>query len=161
MSLDTLYWWYFITHIPITILMDSCIVLSPQNQFTLSKKLLEIQIVQNKDFLLATSPLWLKVFGLIELGFQLPFFFYVLKLMRDNNPKRYLLSCIYGFNASLTTLVCLLYVYIEGGDHGLAPMDQYKLIAVYFPYFIVPLIMMVDNGIRVNNIVSTHREKND
>ncbi len=62
-------------HIPITILIDSALVIPPENRFSLQKTILDFHIQQNNDVLLINPPSWLVLFGWIEMVFQLPTFF--------------------------------------------------------------------------------------
>lgn len=72
---DTFYFLYFLLHIPITVLIDSALAIPPKYQLDIQKTILEFHISENKDFLLARPPSWLRVFGWIELVLQLPLFF--------------------------------------------------------------------------------------
>ena len=107
--IDKVYLWYFIIHIPITIFIDSSIVIPKHYQLPITKSILEFHISTNNDILLAYPQTWFKIFGFIELIFQLPLFFYfIYKLLSSNrrvlDVNYYLWSIIYGFNAGFTTL---------------------------------------------------------
>lgn len=148
-TLDRVYWWYFVAHVPITVLIDSTIVIPKDYQLAVQKWILNFHLAANKDFLLEVLPLWLRVFGLFELVVQLPMFVIGAYKLQRHDPSVWPLLIVYGFNASFTTLVCLVYAWYEGPAYGLSDPDIYKLIAVYLPYFVLPLIMLVDGYSRV------------
>lgn len=150
---DTFYFWYFILHIPITLLVDSTIVIPQEYQLSLQKAFLGFHLAQNKDFLLEELPLWLRVSGAFEVFVQLPIFFAAAWSLRRGCSKIYVVMTVYGFNAFFTTLLCLCYVYSEAEGHGLSSGEMYQLLALYVPYFAIPLFMMVDCGKRVMEIV--------
>lgn len=66
---------------------------------------------------------------------------------------------VYGFNAFLTTLVCLAYVLSKGEAHGLSVEDTWNLFALYVPYFVIPLFMMLDCGTRVMGMLGQEKRK--
>lgn len=154
---DTFYFWYFVLHVPITLLVDATIVVPPQFQLGVQKWLLEFHLAQNNDFLLRELPLWLRISGAFEVFVQLPFFVYAALGLRSNNPKTYVGMMVYGFNAFFTTLLCLAYVYTGGESRGLAPSEVYQLLALYVPYFAIPLFMMVDCGRRLGKLVEKRK----
>ncbi|CAK7902862.1 hypothetical protein CAAN1_07S04742 [[Candida] anglica] len=148
-KLDWFYFWYFVIHVPITVLIDSCLIVPPSWQFNIQKTLVQFHIATNNDFLLDTLPLWLQVFGFVELVFQLPLFVYGAFKLYNNDITIYPWLVIYGFNASFTTLVCLVYVLAEGESHGLLSGQVWGLFGLYVPYFIIPLVMLIDSMNRI------------
>ncbi|KAK6458356.1 transmembrane protein 6/97 [Scheffersomyces xylosifermentans] len=155
-SLDTFYLAYYILHIPITVLIDSTIVTPSSYQLDISKNILAFHIQQNRDFLLVETPLWFKLFGLVELVFQLPLFFYFsYQILRKNtsNANYLVLSVIYGFNAAFTTFICIGYALIEGEAHGLSSAQAFQLAAVYVPYLVIPSLILLDSAWRITGLV--------
>ncbi|OWB73256.1 hypothetical protein B5S31_g2990 [[Candida] boidinii] len=156
-ALDKFYFAYFLLHIPITIVIDSTLVIPVSIQHEIQKNFLKFHIEQNKDFLLQ-APLekWLVMFGLIEMIFQLPFFI-ICVFNFIKNKYQYFSNYIwpfvllYGFNACFTTWICLGYVYFFYSEHGLNDSDMKSLIGVYFPTFLIPFVIMVDYAIRISN----------
>lgn len=146
--LDKFYYWYFIVHIPITLLIDSTIVIPDEYQLWIQKLIVSFHIETNKDILLIESPLWFKVFGLFELVVQLPIFVIGSIFLRNRDERITPVMMIYGFNAFFTTLVCLIWVIAEGDNFGLTRAEIYNLVLIYVPYLIIPLVMMIDNLIR-------------
>ncbi|CDF90900.1 ZYBA0S09-00276g1_1 [Zygosaccharomyces bailii CLIB 213] len=137
------FYFYFLLHIPITILIDSAVVIPPK--FRIAGWLLERHIAQNNDFLLCDRPMWLQVFVALELTVQLPLFFQFAKQLRRNSVPRRSLK-LYGLLASTTTLVCIGAI-LEGHYPGTAiPMtslDKGKLVCVYLPTFLLPFRLVL------------------
>lgn len=155
---DSFYFAYFLLHIPITILIDSCLVLPLSSRFALQNTLVEFHILSNKDFLLADPPLWLQVFGGFEILFQLPFFIVGAWALWEQWAPIYVGITVYGFNAFLTTLVCLAYVQSEGVANGLTSDDVLALGGLYTPYLVIPLVMMIDCGMRLMRLIGQHQQ---
>ncbi|CUS25074.1 LAQU0S26e00430g1_1 [Lachancea quebecensis] len=159
-GLQKFYYYYFIIHIFTTILIDSSVILPAKFQFT--QPLVEWHIAQNNDFLLFEKPAWLWCFVLIECVGQLPGFFWFaakfrqlwsLKEGQSKADKMAARNCekslskwlrVYGWNASITTLICLWTVWTRGyyPSGEFSPMnthDKIKLMAIYVPYVLIPL----------------------
>lgn len=150
---DSFYFSYFLLHIPITILIDSCLVLPSSQRLGIQNTLVDFHIQTNKDFLLANPPLWLKIFGAFEILFQLPFFFVGAWALWKRWAPVYVGITVYGFNAFLTTLVCLAYVQAEGVSNGLTSDEVLALGGLYTPYLVIPLVMMIDCGVRLMRLI--------
>lgn len=142
--MDRFYFWYFVVHIPITVLIDSSLVVPREYLPSVSQKLLEFHISTNKDFLLVDLPLWIRAFGAVEIFFQLPLFVVGAYMLYRNAKAIYPYMMLYGFNASFTTAVCMAHIYNEGASHGLLESQTKRLVLVYVPYFAIPFVMMVD-----------------
>lgn len=151
---DTLYYWYFLAHIPITILIDSCLVIDPEHRLAIQRFLVDFHISANRDFLLQNPPLWLQVFGAFELFFQLPVFFYAAVGLKRAWLHVHVVMMVYGFNAAFTTVVCLVYVFQKGAAHGLSEAETWNLAGLYMPYLLLPGFMMVDCGWRISERIS-------
>lgn len=158
-GIDVFYRWYFLIHIPMTAVMDSCLLIKEENRLPIQQFLNDVHISMNKDFLMVDTPLWLKVFGLFELAFQLPLFVIGASMLKSGNKKIYPWMIVYGFNASFTTLVCLVYVWAEGPANGLNVTDMVKLLLVYIPFLIIPAMMLVDYSCRVMRLVEPPKQK--
>ncbi|OBA20671.1 hypothetical protein METBIDRAFT_44141 [Metschnikowia bicuspidata var. bicuspidata NRRL YB-4993] len=146
---DRAYFWYFVLHIPITILIDSCLVIPREHRHWVQAWMVDFHVRLNKDFLLQNPPLWLQVFGVFELFFQLPVFFLAAYKLFRGRRKIHVMLVLYGFNASFTTLVCLVYVLKTALNHGLTDGEKWKLFALYLPYLLIPAFMMADSGSRL------------
>lgn len=155
-TLDRFYFWYFIVHIPITVLIDSSLVIPSEYLPSISQKLLELHINTNKDFLIVLRPIWLQVFGAVELLFQLPLFVVGAYLLYKKSKSVFPYMLLYGFNASFTTTVCIAFILHDSPIYGFLRGQTAQLAAVYLPYFIIPFIIMVDYLRRISNILSPH-----
>ena len=147
---DAFYLCYFVVHIPITVLIDSCLVVPSEYRHWVQEAMVNLHIRLNKDFLLQDPPLWLQVFGLFELLFQLPLFFVAAYKLYYSHRRVHVLTALYGFNASFTTLVCLAYVLSTSRDHGLTDAEKWNLFFLYLPYLVIPAFMMVDSSYRLS-----------
>lgn len=156
---DTFYYWYFLIHIPITVIIDSCLVIPKENRHWLQQLVFDFHVLTNKDFLLEKPALWLQVFGWFELVVQLPIFLIAPIALARHSSKIYVVMAIYGFNAFLTTLVCLAYVLDKGEAHGLTVEETWNLFALYVPYLVIPLAMMLDCGWRVTKLLGEKEKR--
>lgn len=150
------YYYYFLLHIPITLLIDSSVVVPPE--YHPASKLVEWHIAQNNDFLLWEKPNWLYWFVVIELVVQLPLFAkFALalrpsqatnsqekdeKVEKESKLNRWLR--IYGLNASFTTLICMITIWQRGyrpffPTQPLQIDEKIQLLLVYLPTFLIPL----------------------
>ncbi|CDR45997.1 CYFA0S21e00518g1_1 [Cyberlindnera fabianii] len=143
-KLDTFYFCYCLLHIPITVLIDSALVIPTQWQPSFQKAIIEFHTSSNNDYLLLSPPDWLVVFGWVEILFQLPLFGYAALQLYKRSPTIYPLLFVYGVEAAVTTLCCLLHIVSEGGNHGLTQMEVINLFGVYLPTFVIPLFMAID-----------------
>jgi hypothetical protein len=167
MITDKIYFYYFLIHTPITILVDATFAIPIEYQISIQRKLHEFHVTTNKDFLGENSPLWMKIFVIWELIFQLPFFIYGVYDYLKNNQKHYSIHTwpmflLYGFNAGFTTLICLIYVLLDGDQHGLNTSEWLNLLGLYTPTMILPFFMMYDFWIRIiNQLKLTTKQKNN
>ncbi|ODV86100.1 hypothetical protein CANARDRAFT_7456 [[Candida] arabinofermentans NRRL YB-2248] len=149
---DNVYFYYFLIHIPITLLMDSNYAIPENYRLTIQQKLYEFHINKNKDFLGLNVELWMKSFVLFELIFQLPIFIYAIYDYYFKNDKigyskkLWPILSIYGFNASFTTLICIIYIIFKSEENGIVgfEFEFWNLLGLYTPTFILPAYMMFD-----------------
>lgn len=131
-------YYYFLLHIPITLLIDSAVIIPPR--LRMAGWLLSKHIELNNDFLLWDRPMWLQAFVMLELVVQLPLFFRFVKQLYQNYIDRRSLK-LYGALASTTTLVCIgaiLEGHYPGSSIPLSVADKANLVCVYFPTFAIP-----------------------
>lgn len=134
--------------------MDSCLVIPWHYLHPFQQYLAKLHVTSNKDFLLQDPPLWLQYFGAFEVVFQLPVFFIAAYSLYKGRKSVLVVMAIYGFNAFFTTGVCLLYVLAMSQDKGLRKHEMWNLFALYVPYFIIPLVMMIDCMFRAMKLIS-------
>lgn len=135
------YKWYFIVHIPITIFIDSSVVLG--DRFPVWTSLVQWHCNQNQDILLIEKPVWLWWFVLIELVFQLPLFFYFVRnwsilTQPKRSPKRQRFTSLvqwYALEASVTTALCIAAIWTRS---DITLPHQIQLTLIYLPTFLIP-----------------------
>ncbi|KAK9470268.1 transmembrane protein 6/97 [Dipodascopsis tothii] len=148
---DRFYFAYFILHVFITIVIDSGVVVPAQYRPRFQQNLLDIQILKNRDPLLADVPPWFYLFVWIEVLVQLPFFVYGAWAMYTNYKRAYSLMLVYGVNGSLTTLACMYEIW----SHKTLEMGfKLNLEWMYLPTFLIPLVMVFDMYFRLSTIIS-------
>lgn len=166
MFIDKVYFYYFLIHIPITVLMDATFVIPKEYQISIQRTLSNFHIENNKDFLAIESPIWMKIFVAWELVFQLPFFFYViydylvLNKFKKFSTNVWVSFLIYGFNAGFTSMICLIYIFLQSESNGLSFTEMLNLLSLYLPTTLLPYYMMYDFGVRISNIINTNNSKN-
>ena len=146
------YLWYFIVHIPITIFIDSSVVIPAKWQLEIAQKVVSDHIAKQHDFLLSEKPEWLYWFVVLELVLQLPLFVYFVnkfwnssELQVNTNSRLKKWLRIYGWNASLTTLICIVVIFKRGYipydvlKTSLSMTQKCQLASVYLPTFLIPL----------------------
>ncbi|KAK9450376.1 transmembrane protein 6/97 [Limtongia smithiae] len=142
--LDFFYFVYFILHIFVTCVVDSAGLLPPSRRAWFQTALLQVQIEQNKDPLMANPPVWLRLYLLVELVVQLPIFIFGAIALYKNSRKVYIALLIYGVNASITTLACLGEIVWGYPNAPLTFDERASLFWIYLPTFLIPLAMTID-----------------
>ena len=132
---------YLITHIPATMMIDSQVVLPRALVPAFARKALEWHIATNNDVLMANQPPWLRGLVACELLFQLPFFFVAVKALmgRKNWIRGYCIA--YGAHTATTLVPILQYIWED--ETFKSEKQRVALIAIYAPYLIVPLWLMM------------------
>ncbi|KAJ3877396.1 transmembrane protein 6/97 [Lentinula edodes] len=96
---------------------------------------------------------WFGCFAWLELSFQLPVFILgvreVYGILRSRSI--YVLILAYGASTATTVLPCIVHFLQE---HLNMTSSRLMLLSSYVPFFLVPLLMAVDMGFRVYNIVA-------
>ncbi|VEU23783.1 DEKNAAC105048 [Brettanomyces naardenensis] len=154
MTVDTAYFFYFLIHTPLTLLIDDTFLIPAKYQLPIQRTLYEYQVVHNKDFLASELPLWMQYFVAVELVFQLPVFLISIGNYLKNGSKRlstwlYPFILMYAFNAAFTSFQCLVYIYIQGPSYGLSSDETYTLLGLYTPTFVIPMLMIIDITVRL------------
>ncbi|KAJ1970083.1 Transmembrane protein 97 [Dispira parvispora] len=147
--LDLVFYIYFMVHIPTTILIDSQIVLPswlyPQPLLNLSDFWHRVSgdpLMAVDQFGLDPNMVWLYTFVVAELVLQLPFFFYAARELYWDSPCIRLPLGLYGAHVATTTLPILVSAWF--GYPELLLNQRYLMLAVYSPYFLVPLLMVLN-----------------
>lgn len=132
----TLFLIYFISHIPITLLIDMQAVFGAVYPTAL-RDIITWYGKSFNDVLMSHPPIWFKSFIVAETFLQLPFFFFAIwGLVNKNNIIR-IPGIIYGAHVATTvwTILC------EFQFHdSITPRQKLILSLIYMPYFAVPLL---------------------
>jgi len=129
---------YFATHIPITLLIDAQGVSSAFHPQA-CKDLLAWYTKEFGDFLMDSPPQWFRSIVACELLFQLPFFFVAVNGFWHGKNSMRLPCLVYGAHVA-TTLVPILDAFAHASH--LTPEQKAILIGIYFPYLLVPLLLV-------------------
>ncbi len=135
---------YFITHIPITLLVDAQIVFGEKYPSQL-RALFAWYVNSFGDIVLRESGLWLKSFIYAECFVQLPFLFfavYALGNKRETEKAFSVCALAYGVHVATTVLpiITTLIYSDEISDDG----QRLALVGIYSPYFLCPILVAVD-----------------
>ncbi|GAN04293.1 transmembrane protein 97 [Mucor ambiguus] len=150
--LDLIYFLYFASHIPVTLAIDFQVFYPPQWVPQVLKDALKFYTETYKDpFMGSSTPIyWFLSFIVCELLVQLPFFFMACVGLVKNSKYIRLPLAIYGAHVATTVLPTIAEV-VFNETLNLNTAERQTLIGFYAPYFILPLIMMVDSFIRINS----------
>lgn len=144
--MDKFYIGYFLVHILTTVAVDSAIALPEKWTFPFQTKMLDMHMSMNNDPLIAASPIWLRAFVWVEIVLQTPFFFWAAHDLYKNKKRVYPAIVAYGVEASTTTLACLAEIAF---NNTLATDHKVKMLGLYIPYLLIPLLLAVDFSRRI------------
>ena len=130
---------YFITHIPISIILDFQAVFRPIYPAVL-RNLLQWYTNTYHDYLMANPPIWFKTFILAEMFFQMPFFFFAIYCLWYKRNFIRIPGIIYGIHVSTILLPILGEFYT---NRRLKPSERNILLSFYLPYLIIPFLFAV------------------
>nr|KAF6459434.1 transmembrane protein 97 [Rousettus aegyptiacus] len=143
---------YFLSHVPITLLLDLQAVL-PRELYPFElRNLLKWYAEEFKDPLLQDPPTWFKSFLFCELVFQLPFFPIATYAFFKGGCKWIRTPAIIYSVHTMTTLIPILSTFLfedfskASGFKGQGPKafhERLTLISIYAPYFLIPLVLLL------------------
>ncbi|KAI8074569.1 transmembrane protein 6/97 [Gongronella butleri] len=150
--LDLVYFIYFATHIPVTVLIDFQVFYPAHWVPQVLKDALLMFANDYKDpFMGSSEPVyWYLSFIYAEALFQFAFFFVACKG---------LWQVVYGAHVA-TTVWPTLFEVLLNPVHALSQQERFTLVGFYLPYFILPLIMLIDSYRRVSKaLAAKHKEE--
>ncbi|KAI9311653.1 transmembrane protein 6/97 [Dichotomocladium elegans] len=149
--LDLLYFGYFASHIPVTLLVDLQSLYPKDWIPQVLQDVLAWYLALYKDPILAppTPFLWFQSFVLCEALLQLPFFFVACYGLSKNSSSIRLPMIVYGAHVATTVIPCIAET-VFNQHFELTQMERLTLCGFYLPYFIIPCIMMIDSYRRVS-----------
>lgn len=128
---------YFITHIPITLVLDLQVIFGAYYPADL-QAVAEWYVSTYNDQLIGRRPVWLQSFILAEFLFQMPFFFVATYgLLYKRNWLR-IPAIIYGVHVA-TTVWAILAEFIMNTDNSF--QEKVTLFGFYMPYFVIPVLL--------------------
>ncbi|KNC51450.1 transmembrane protein 97 [Thecamonas trahens ATCC 50062] len=147
--LDAVFLVYFAVHIPTTALIDAqCLPVVAELVPGFAKELLAYHVETFHDPLVADPPRWFVSLVVCEALLQLPFFFVAVYAFVAKRNWIRIPAIIYGAHVA-TTLVPILaeiaYAEPKADSPGgvLTPELRATLIAIYIPYLLVPITLVV------------------
>merc|ERR1712179_204433 len=150
--LDIVFFFYFFTHIPITVLVDSQAVIPWKSIYPDAlQDTLAWYTREFRDPMMVDPPPWFKSFCICEVFLQFPFFFvgvYVFWNGYKNNTWSRIPMIVYSSHVA-TTVIAILYHILEydfskGAHPGPRNMsERMTLISIYCPYLIIPLLILI------------------
>ncbi|XP_022344651.2 sigma intracellular receptor 2-like [Crassostrea virginica] len=151
--IDYIFLFYFVSHIPITVLFDSQVIFP---SWIYPKMLLDVKdnyCEHFKDVLMADPPPWFKSFCWCELLLQFPFFFvatYALWKGVQNCRWIRVPFIVYSTHVATTTVAICYHILMERFDHpkNRGPdslKERVSLLAIYAPYLVIPILLLLDS----------------
>ncbi|CAE8611800.1 unnamed protein product [Polarella glacialis] len=136
---------YFASHIPISLCIGGQVVLHPWvvRYPSALRRLLQIHVEANGDFLMASPPSWLRSLLAAELLLQLPFFPFAAAAFWRASPadNAMRLPCIIYGTHVVTTQIPILAAIVLDTEHVKSESHRWKLFGMYVPYLAVPLLL--------------------
>ncbi len=136
---------FLISHIPITLCIDAQALLPEWIYPEALKQLIRMYCDFSKDPLMDPNygqPVWFKALILAELTLQLPFFFIATYAWIYRREWIRIPTIIYGAHTA-TTLLPVFGSVLYHDAVGFTTRNRFLLFAMYSPYFVMPLAMML------------------
>ncbi|XP_024420904.1 sigma intracellular receptor 2 [Desmodus rotundus] len=151
-GLEWLLGFYFLSHVPITLLFDMQSVLPREFYPIQLRNLLKWYAKEFKDPLLQYPPMWFKSFLFCELVLQLPFFPIATYAFFKGGCKWIRTPAIIYSVHTMTSLIPILSTLLwedfskTSAFKGQGPKtfhERLALMCVYAPYFLIPLMLLL------------------
>ncbi|XP_035690994.1 sigma intracellular receptor 2-like isoform X2 [Branchiostoma floridae] len=146
--LEWVFFLYFASHIPITILFDSQALLPKELYPQALSEIKETYARGAKDALMADPPVWFQGIICVELLLQFPFFFVAAYAFFVGKCKWIRLPVIIYSTHTATTLIPIL-TQVFFNDFSDSPVpgpatfeERMTLATIYMPYLVIPLLML-------------------
>eukprot|EP00761_Pharyngomonas_kirbyi_P008798 gb/GECH01008810.1/.p1 GENE.gb/GECH01008810.1/~~gb/GECH01008810.1/.p1 ORF type:complete len:151 (+),score=22.15 gb/GECH01008810.1/:1-453(+) len=138
--MDTFFGFFFLTHIPATLFIDSQIILPSQYFPQICKNLFQFWVVELDDKLLREKPTWFQSLIWVELLLQFPFFFYASYCCLISKKTRSRFYKYFGIIYALETATSMIPILTESLLHS---NKNILLTAAYSPYLLIPLLYLI------------------
>ncbi|XP_053562241.1 sigma intracellular receptor 2 [Bombina bombina] len=147
--LEWIFFLYFFSHIPITLLVDLQAILPARLYPQELLDLMKWYVVNFKDHLMMNPPAWFMSFVYSEAILQLPFFPVASYAFFKGGCKWIRIPAIV-YSAHVATTVIAIIAHVLFGDfpksdqlEPLTQKDRLTLVSVYAPYLVIPLLLLV------------------
>ncbi|CAM9725123.1 unnamed protein product [Bubo scandiacus] len=146
---ERLFGLYFLSHIPVTLLVDLPLLLPDGLRPRGLTELLEWYTATFRDPLMLQPPAWFKAFMYCEAVLQLPFFpVAVYAFLKGGCRWIRTPAIIYSTHAATTLFAILAHILFHDFSQSeqLGPRTQRErlaLLSVYVPYLLIPLLILV------------------
>jgi len=151
--MNFIFFLYFLSHIPITLLFDSQVLFTEAEAADIYPKMIR-EMVHNysasfKDPMVIDPPHWYRSFVWCEMFLQFPFFFFaVVAFWKGNCRWIRIPAIVYSSHVATTVLPILFHIMRHDFSGSKLPgpsttEERLKLMAIYLPYFIVPLLLLL------------------
>ncbi|KAI0628047.1 transmembrane protein 6/97 [Trametes polyzona] len=184
---DLVYFLFFAIHLPATFLIDLQALYPTQWVPGFISSLPKFYVEMSSDPLIGSAMgyfgrdqqeayTWFRTFLLVEAFFQVPVFVTGLRGLWKGSRSIYVLLLIYAASTTTTTLPCLSVILstpisptplntsafaAEASKTlslSLTAEQRLLLLSSYIPFFLVPLVMTIDMGLRVQGLLSSSRD---
>nr|XP_061811708.1 sigma intracellular receptor 2-like [Nerophis lumbriciformis] len=146
--LETIFFFYFISHIPITLFIDLQPILPAQLYPQTLKDLLKWYANEFKDPLLLHPPEWFKSFIVCEGLLQMPFFpIAAYAFLKGGCHWIRTPSIIYSTHVATTLIPILSHIFFhnyttESSGGPVTQQERWTLAFIYAPYLFVPVMLL-------------------
>ncbi|KIL69356.1 hypothetical protein M378DRAFT_184524 [Amanita muscaria Koide BX008] len=170
--LDLLYFWFFVIHLPTSLLVDAQHFYPAWIVPSFAKSLVQTYLMMSNDPLLGSASgyfgpigdkmVWFNSFVTLELLFQVPVFILGARGLYKGSRAIYVLILVYGASTFTTLIPCLAVVLsapstsattIANKIISLTFEQRLLLLSSYLPFAIIPLMMTVDMGFRILGLI--------
>ncbi|OQE36307.1 hypothetical protein PENCOP_c012G06384 [Penicillium coprophilum] len=145
---DLAYLLFFITHVPIILLIDTVPLLPTILQTNLSHRLRDFYITTYRDKFFEDPPTWFTVFIWMELLYHLPISIWAVRGLLKDHPLVPVHLLVFGIQVFITTLTSLVVVW-SWTDRSVAEKQQ--LTMLYAPYMALGGFMALDMIFRLRD----------
>nr|XP_020443799.1 transmembrane protein 97 [Monopterus albus] len=147
--LEIIFFFYFASHIPITLFIDLQVLLPGHVYPQPLKDLLKWYAEEFKDPMVLDPPEWFKSFIFCEAVFQVPFFPIAAYAFLKGSCKWIQIPAIMYSTHVATTLVPIL-AHILFYQFPMKPhpgpqtlLERWQLVSIYIPYLLVPVLLLL------------------
>ncbi|EPT01234.1 hypothetical protein FOMPIDRAFT_1161861 [Fomitopsis schrenkii] len=171
--LDLIYFSFFFMHTFATVVVDLQAIYPPHLIPAPMKAIIDYYLTTYNDPLIggvmgffgpakAESFSWFRTFVIMEAWWQLPVFLLGMRGLYKDSRAIYVLLLTYAASAVTTTLPCLTTILAtpvtavastNPASISITPDQRFSLLTSYVPFLVVPLLMTIDMGFRVLNLV--------